>query len=96
VVQFNDFDRLEVFGCLRGEGGGQHRAKGEIGGDQDAGPRAACQQVLQPGQLAGVPAGGAHNGVDAMFDGEAHVRFSAFGNRQVHHEACPRNGELVQ
>ena len=46
--------------------------------------------------LLRIPAGGAHNGVHAVFDGEADVRLGALGDRQVHHDPGSGVDEGVQ
>jgi hypothetical protein len=84
MVELDDFNGFEVLGRLCGEGGGQHRAQGKVRRNEYACFRVPGQEGLQRGQAAGVPAGGAHHGVDSMLDGEADVRFGAFGDCQVH------------
>ena len=46
----------------------------------------AGEELREPCQPVRVPAGGADDGVHAVFDGEADVGLGAFGDGQVHHD----------
>ena len=77
----------------RRPGPSRGRSSGRSGRRRRAGRRGA--PASRP-SLSGIPAGGADDGVHAVFDGEADVRLGAFGDGQVHHDPGAGADERVQ
>ena len=96
MMQFDDFDRLEIGRCLAGEPHEQHGTQSEVGRDHHTDARVRSQQVGHLGHPALRESGSAHHHVDPVLNAEAHIAHDRIGSGEVDGHLAAGSDQAVQ